>query len=166
MSSAEASWSTQQLTEFLATVSSFTNEDAAERGAIERVAEALEAEVAILVTDGSVVASVGFPEDSLPEEDILGVLRRRDKLVVPGTGPCPTVILSIEEDPPIQLIVARSGAGGFSHEEMDLLRGMGRVLSLTLALLRALAMSRLDAVAAERARADAVKGAILESALD
>ena len=54
-------WSTHQLAEFLAAVSSFKDEASATRGAIERAAEAFEAEVGAIVRNGSVVSSVGFP---------------------------------------------------------------------------------------------------------
>ncbi|MGH2730673.1 MAG: PAS domain S-box protein, partial [Actinomycetota bacterium] len=167
MPSPNASWSTQQLTEFLAAVSSFASEEAAERGGVERVAEALEAEVAVLARDGSIVASVGFPAGKLPEADLLALLESPDRtLFVPGAGSCPAMVARVEDDPRSYVVVARSGEEDFSHEERDLLRGMGRILSLTLQTLRALAASRHAAIEAERARADAVKGAILESALD
>lgn len=167
MSGSEASWSTQQLTEFLATVSSFTNEEAAEWGAVERVAEALEAEVAVLLRGGTVVASVGFPAGKVPDEDLRAVVEgKTESIRVPGAGALPVAVVSVEEEHPTQILVARSGGGRFTHEELDLLRGMGRVLCLTLELLRALASSGQAAVEAERAKANAVKGAILESALD
>ena len=54
------SWSTQQLAEFLAVVSSFTTEASVLLGAVERASEAFDAEIGALVVDGAVVASVGF----------------------------------------------------------------------------------------------------------
>ena len=54
-------WSTQQLAEFLAVVSSVPEPQAAIREAIERSAEALEAEVGAVIQAGTVTASVGFP---------------------------------------------------------------------------------------------------------
>jgi PAS domain S-box-containing protein len=162
-----SNWSTQQLTEFLASVSSFTNEEAAEQGAVERIAEVLEAEVAILIRSDSIVTSVGFPVGGVPEKAILAVMRGEvETLDVPGAGCLPVVIMTTEDEEPIKILVARSRDDRFTGEELDLLRGMGRVLSLTLELLRALAETRRSAVAAERAKANAIKGAILESALD
>ena len=58
------SWTTQQLVEFLSLVSSFPDEQSAICGAVERAAEALEAEVGAVVSDGRVRASTGFPADS------------------------------------------------------------------------------------------------------
>ena len=65
------SWSTQQLAEFLAAVSSFTDQESAMRGGVERAAEALDAEVAALVRDGGVAVSIGFPEGEAPEDMLL-----------------------------------------------------------------------------------------------
>ena len=47
-------WSMQQLTEFLAAISGFENEESALRGAVERAAEAFDAELGAIVRDGSV----------------------------------------------------------------------------------------------------------------
>ena len=51
----------QQLLELLAVVSSYPDEESAIRGAAERAAQALEAEVAAVVFGERVAASVGFP---------------------------------------------------------------------------------------------------------
>jgi hypothetical protein len=53
-------WSTHQLAEFLALVSSYCTEEKALSGAAERVAEALDAEIGVAVVEGTVRASVGF----------------------------------------------------------------------------------------------------------
>ncbi|HEX8856409.1 MAG TPA: EAL domain-containing protein [Thermoleophilaceae bacterium] len=131
-------WSTQQLVEFLAAVSSFGDEGAATRGGAERAAEALEAEVAAVVRDDRVVTSVGFPPGEVPEQELLEVARgtRRD-VGVPGLGVCEAVRAPLDESVPGTLIVSRCD-GGFSSEELDLLRGMGRVLGLNLGMIRAL----------------------------
>src|SRR4051812_46526268 len=59
--STPGSWAAPQLAELLAPVSSYRGEESAKLGAVERGAEALEAEAGALVEDGSVVASVGLP---------------------------------------------------------------------------------------------------------
>ena len=59
-------WHAQQLAEFLAAVSVYEDEPAALDGAVERAAEAMEAEVAAAVRDGSVLASVGFRAGHVP----------------------------------------------------------------------------------------------------
>jgi diguanylate cyclase (GGDEF)-like protein len=131
-------WSTQQLVEFLAMVSSFGEEGAATRGGAERAAEALEAEVAAVVRDGRVVSSVGFPPGQVPEPELLEVARgaRRD-IGVPGLGICEAASAPLDEAVPGTLIVSRCD-GGFNSEELDLLRGMARVLGLNLGMIRAL----------------------------
>jgi hypothetical protein len=45
-----------------------------------------------------------------------------------------------------RLLLARSGGDGFSGEEADLARGMGRVLALTVSMLRSLAEAERRAV--------------------
>ena len=85
MGSSAENWSTQQLAEFLAVVTSYPDEESATRGAVERAAEALEAEVAAIVKGGGVVASIGFPEGELPAAELVAVTRGElEQLEVPG----------------------------------------------------------------------------------
>ena len=136
------SWSTQQLTEFLAAVSSCPDEAAAVRAAVERAAEALESEVGAVVRAGTVVTAIGFGSDQVPEKDLLAASGDADgALDLEGLGPCETAVALIEGSPTGRLLVARSGEG-FSPEERNLLRGMGRVLALTLRQFHALAEER------------------------
>jgi diguanylate cyclase (GGDEF)-like protein len=132
------SWSTQQLTEFLALVSSFADAASATRGAVERAAEAVDAEVVALVRDGSVSAAVGFPEAGLPVVELVALAARGSSLRearLPGIGACRVASVALEGELPGQLLVARAGDEDFSGEERDLLRGMARVLTLTLRML-------------------------------
>ena len=143
-------WSGQQLAEFLATVSSFDDEAAAIAGGVERVAEAVEAEVGALVRAGEIVAAVGFPSGRTP----VGVLRQAARggvqsIDVPGVGPCSVVSLSLDETPPSFLVVARSGES-FTAHETALLRAMARVLSLGLRMLRTLEAERASRERSER----------------
>jgi diguanylate cyclase (GGDEF)-like protein len=132
MERATESWSTQQLTEFLAFVSSFADRDSAMLGGVERAAEALEGEVAAIVREGELAASIGFPAGTAPASS-LAALSRRDsaQAELPGLGPCNTIAVDLDEDEPARLMVARLGGNGFTREETDLLRGMARVLALT-----------------------------------
>src|SRR5437879_4286191 len=66
-------WSTQQLAEFLAAVSSSETEASAALAAVERAAEALDAEVAAILCDGEVVAAVGYSEGAAPVADLCSV---------------------------------------------------------------------------------------------
>jgi diguanylate cyclase (GGDEF)-like protein len=137
------SWSTQQLVEFLAVVSSFTSERSAINGGVERAAEALEAEVAALVREGRVEASIGFPSGEVPCDELVALAEgRRRSVEIDGVGTCPAVSVALDDSPSAWLVVARFGGEGFTQEELDLLRGMARVLSLTLQMLRVLEEER------------------------
>jgi hypothetical protein len=61
-----AAWSTQQLAEFLAVVSSARTEVAAVWATVERAAEDLDAEVAAIVSGDEVLAAVGYPDGAVP----------------------------------------------------------------------------------------------------
>jgi signal transduction histidine kinase len=129
-------WSTHQLAEFLASVSSFKDEASATRGAIERAAEAFEAEVGAIVRDGSVVASVGFPANRVPVDNLAALVDGvRQNTVIPGVGVCSVAVVPLEDGQPARLILARGGESEFTLQERNLLRGMARVLALTLAML-------------------------------
>jgi len=147
-------WHAQQIAEFLAAVSAYEDEPAALDGAVERAAEAVEAEVAAVVRDGEVLASVGFRAGHVPTGRVViaaaGGVRARHAwndaagagamvaspvLQVAGVGACATVTVPV--DGTTTLLVARSG-DPFASEEALLLRGMGRVLAQALRMLRAL----------------------------
>ena len=137
------SWSTQQLGEFLTLVSSFDDERTAIQRGIERAAEILEAEATALVRSGTVVASVGFPPEAVPEDALAAVAEGRgDAIYVSGLGSCGAISMPLEGERPLQLVVARSGDESFTQEEVDLLRGMGQVLTLGLRSLRLLENER------------------------
>ncbi|MGH2358615.1 MAG: hypothetical protein ACRDGJ_11520, partial [Candidatus Limnocylindria bacterium] len=110
-------WSTQQLTEFLAAIGAADSRPAALRLAAERVAEAVEAEVAAVVIGGRVAAQVGFE----PRRVRRGLLRRlaagADPVDIEGLGRCRAVSGRIEGEPDAWLVVARAGVGAFSGEE-------------------------------------------------
>src|SRR3984957_8782708 len=125
-------WSAQQLAEFLASVSVYTDEASALRGAVERASEAFEAEAAAIVIKGSVTASVGFPADRTPTPLLVSAAAHHlDTLEIPGVGPCQVVTVDFElgEDSAV-LLLARSGTPP-SREEVGLLRSMSRVVALT-----------------------------------
>src|SRR4051812_18616995 len=104
-------WSTHQLTEFLAIVSSAANADGAIRDAVERAAEALEAEFGAIVQDGAVAASVGFPPSGVPEAQLVEVASVRcGELDVPGAGAAATASVALDAEHGSALVVARIGA--------------------------------------------------------
>jgi PAS domain S-box-containing protein len=136
-------WSTQQLTGFLAVVSSAGDEQTATRLAVERAAEALDAEVAALVRMGKVVASIGLTAGPGSDNSLLEVVKNRaTTMVVPGVGDCPALAIPVEDDAPASIVLARHGAGGFAVDELHLARGMARVLGLSLRLFRLAAEER------------------------
>ena len=65
--------SAQQLAEFLAAVSSSPDAATAVRSALERAAEAVEADVAAAVTGGEVTVGVGLPDRELPTGALVGI---------------------------------------------------------------------------------------------
>ncbi len=136
------SWSTQQLTEFVTLVGAFEEEGGAIRAAIERAAEAFQAEVAAVVRDGELLASIGYDIESVPVEKlILAAAGEVPTLEVPGVGAC--VVISAEiEDGAGGLLLARHGQESFTSHEANLLRGMARVLTLTLNSLETLSLER------------------------
>jgi diguanylate cyclase (GGDEF)-like protein len=143
MSAAGASWSTQELVEFLELVSDCEDEPTAVRRAVERAAEALDAEVAAFVGAGRVIASVGFPAAEPGDGAILRVADGTSKqFELPGVGLAGAVSIPLTQEPGSSLIVGRRSPDGFSAEEQHLLRGFARVLSQSLRLLRVIAEER------------------------
>ena len=125
--SAKGSWSTQQLAEFVAAVSTIPSRDALVRGAVEQATEALECEVGALVDDDSVRASFGFGGGQMPIDELRGLTGAEgEELDVRGVGRCAVLVVRCSVG---RLVVARSGTG-FSREEQSLLRAMSRVLDL------------------------------------
>ena len=132
-----AHWSTQQLTGFLATVSSASDERTATRLAVERAAEALDAEVAALLRRGEVFVSIGFPSDPALERALTDVAEgRTTTLMAPGLGECSALAIEVEDHYPASLVLARRTGGRFAVDEIHLARGMARVLGLSLRLFR------------------------------
>lgn len=151
-----STWSTQQLAEFLAAVSPCETEPSAALAAVERAAEALDAEVAAIVCGGELVASVGYPDGAAPVAELESVTASGDagELVVPGLGVCPATAVPLEHPPGATLVLARCGPGRLSPDEAGLLRGMSLVTSMTMWMLRLLDDERAarDELAASRAR--------------
>ena len=137
MAGASFDLAAQQLVELLELVSSFSNEASAAQGAVERAAQVLEAEVAAVVLGGQVVYSVGFPAGAIPYDDLVAVTEgKRDTLQVPRLGLCSVVTAELDGTGHGHLVVARLGDDGFSAAEWSLLRGMSRILDLSLQMLR------------------------------
>jgi diguanylate cyclase (GGDEF)-like protein len=113
--------------------------------------------VAAVIVEGRVVAAVGYPEGEVPEAELAAVAGGRLRTVVlPGLGECCTVSAAWAGAHPGHLVLARLDEQ-FSVEEHNLIRGMARLLDLTLTMLRTIAAEhemrqRSDRHAAENAR--------------
>jgi signal transduction histidine kinase len=139
-----SAWSTQQLAEFVAVVSSSQTEASAALAAVERAAETLDAKVAAILNDGRLMAAVGYPEGTAPVAE-LGSVPPGDAgvdVAVPGVGACSATAVSLEYPPGATLVLARSDPGGLGPEEAGLLRGMAHVTAMTMRTLSLLSAER------------------------
>ncbi|MFI5935093.1 putative bifunctional diguanylate cyclase/phosphodiesterase [Actinoplanes sp. NPDC051494] len=125
---------TQQLTEFLSAVADRPDGPTAQYAAVECAARALEAQVAVLVVDGGVVASVGLPAEQVPLDAL-----HEPGFTIAGTS------YSVTHAPIGDSGVLALGRVGrdFSAEEVCLFRGMARVLELSLQALNVTAAEHL-----------------------
>ena len=138
--------STQLLAEFVAVLSAAPDSTSATHVAVERAARALEAEAAVVVGHDGSVSSVGFPLGRIPLDEIADVIAgRRTILDVPGAEGCHTAVTPLGGASPGHLLVARTGEDGFSVDEVSLIRGIARVLELTLGTLRTFEAERRQA---------------------
>ena len=136
-------WSTHQLTEFVAGVSAAPTEELALRDGIERVADALDADVAAVVRDGRVSASVGWPGGAAPVAELLDLAERGEgMLAVPGNGEAAAVVTDLDDERGGRLILVRAAEPRLDAIESGLLRGMARTLALTLRSLRSVEVLR------------------------
>jgi PAS domain S-box-containing protein len=123
-------------------VSSAEDERTASRVAVERAAEALGAELAVLLQHGEVVASVGFTRDPALETALADVADGQTaRLIAPGVPDRPALAITVEPDTPSRLVFTRE-TQDFTREEVHLGRGMAHVLSLSLRLFRVAAEER------------------------
>jgi two-component system cell cycle sensor histidine kinase/response regulator CckA len=135
-------WAAQQLAEFLAALSGVATEEDALRTTVERAADALEAEIALLVRPGRIVAMIGFPEGAKVDQALLELpVKGEAALDVSVLGLCRATSIEVDQHG-MRLVLARAGAGSFDRNDQTLLRGMARVLALTLRMLRTLDAER------------------------
>ena len=161
---ASSDWSTLQLTQFLAAVSARAESDGALLVGLERAAEALEAEVAAFIQNGRVVASVGFPVGRVPEAALVAAAEAgTGSVVLPDLGSCRTAVVRADDPLPGRLLLARSGEEAFTHEDVNLLAGMMRLLQLNHRMLEVIERER---TAKEEARRQAELNAGLLSSLE
>jgi signal transduction histidine kinase len=135
---ASSARSTQQLAEFVASVSQCTTEASAARAAVERAAEVLDAEVVAILAGGELLAAVGYAAGAEPVEE-LGRIRPAtagSRLNVPGAGWCAVAAANLAYPPGATLVVARPR--GMTREETVLLGGMAHVAAMRMTTLSVL----------------------------
>ena len=147
-------WSTQQLTEFLAAIGTASSRAAVVRLAVERVADAVEAEVAAIVIGSRLAAQVGFPPGAVPRGLLQRIAAGEDPIEIPGLGRCRTAAGRLGDDDEMRVVIARAGDVPLSGEERALLRGMARVVNLSLGNLRLLKRERAARRASQRQAAE------------
>jgi signal transduction histidine kinase len=135
---ASSEWPTQQLAEFVASVSPSTTEVGAARAAVERAAEVLDAEVAAIMVGGELLVAVGYAEGAEPVDELRRIRPGApdSRLKVPGVGWCAVAAAGLAYPPGATLILARPR--GLTRQETALLRGMARVAAMTMTMLSVL----------------------------
>lgn len=142
-----------ELPEFLASVSRATDVDAALRNGVVRIAEAFDAEVAAIVRQGQILASVGYARGDGHEKELLPVVdEHRVRVKVTGLGWAHSIAVEIEQEDAV-IVLARTSEP-FERSEVADLKGMGRVLTLTLRLLDTVERERALRVLIERQMAE------------
>ncbi len=133
-----SAWWTQQLAEFVASVSPCTTEAAAARAAVERAADVLDADVAAIMVGGELLAAVGYAEGTEPLDELKRMQPGApgSRLKVPGVGWCAVAAAGLAYPPGATLVLARPG--GLTRQETALLGGMARVAAMTMTMLRLL----------------------------
>ena len=135
-----ASWSTVQLAEFLEVFEVLERAEI-ERLAVDRIAQALDAEVAALILDGVVVRCLGFPADRVPVQTILELgASPRSEVDLETIGPAHSVSVPVG-GPSGELVVVRVDSA-FDRDEEVLLRSMGRALGIALTAANSLETSK------------------------
>ena len=130
-------WSTQQLGEFLAAVSTYSDEPSLLQGAVELAAEALDAELGAVVRGDDVLASVGFPRGAVPVASLVRVAEEDlATMEVAGLGMGSTLLAPLDDQPRSHLLLVRASSAGFDRAEANLLRTMARSVTLAARMLR------------------------------
>ncbi|MFC7529592.1 putative bifunctional diguanylate cyclase/phosphodiesterase [Actinoplanes sp. GCM10030250] len=136
---------TQQLTEFLTVVADRPDEAAAQHAAVECAVRALDADLAVLMVDGGVVAVIGPPAEQIPAHAFAEISAgRSDGLTIDGDFYAVALTPLGATSSGVLALGRRDGA--FSIEEVCLLRGMARVLELSLQSLQLIESERRQAV--------------------
>jgi PAS domain S-box-containing protein len=105
------------------------------REAMERAADAMDAEIAAIVDEHAVRAAIGFPADAIPHDLLLAAAHTAtSQFEVADLGACFAVSVALDDDRGGQLLLARRD-GAFDAGEIGVLGGMARLLGLSLRML-------------------------------
>ncbi len=145
------SWSLLSLTELVAAVGD-PDHDFDIDTALSTIAETLDAEIAVITDDTSVLYSLGFGRGR-HSDDLLLELSRSTAVGgdLPGIGPV-SLVRAANDRLSQRLLLART-SGPFTADEVAFVRGLGRVVSLAVAMRGALESER-DARSALQKRVD------------
>ena len=136
-------WSTYQLTEFLGAVATLRRADDVAGSAMQRIAEAVDAEIGAFVGKSGIVSSIGFPFGEAPVQTIAEAIAAGSGwLTLPNIGRGRSLVAPIEDEEFTSLLLARLGDDPFTSDEINLVQGMVRVLELVLQNLRAFETER------------------------
>jgi diguanylate cyclase (GGDEF)-like protein len=136
MSQPASSWSTEQLTEFLAAIANASDEDTAIRAAVERAAEALDCEIGAFVLGEEVVTSVGFAVGAVPVHDLIEAANgERREIVLAGGLNAVMIAVPLDDPHAGRIVFGRCSLDPFRPEEVIALRGMARILGMTLTMI-------------------------------
>ncbi|HUR76716.1 MAG TPA: response regulator [Acidimicrobiales bacterium] len=125
--------SVQQLAEVLASLSASSSAQIARQRGIAQIAEGFDCEIAVLISQGAAVASVGYPSDRPITAEILEVAAKGGgEIDVAGVGLCSAVAVPVPITLDCRVLLARSGTEGFTREEVSLLGSLGRILATVL----------------------------------
>jgi diguanylate cyclase (GGDEF)-like protein/PAS domain S-box-containing protein len=124
-------WSTRHLAEFLEAISAVGDVASARRVAVDRVAEALQAELAAVVSDRGIEVAIGLDPQHVSATALAAVREGRSMTIeVPGLGRCVAVSIAIGGEFATSLMVARSGQETFTSEELNVARGLAHALAM------------------------------------
>jgi diguanylate cyclase (GGDEF)-like protein len=143
VSSGRPDWTLASLTELLSGIRSATSRAEATGLTVDAAAEALDAEVVVLLRGHEIEASTGFGTSEPPEGMLELTKTRHASMTFPMLGRCATLSSHVDGHEDLRVVVARLGTEPFLANEAALLDGMCGALGLMLTLLDQVSRERL-----------------------
>jgi len=110
---------------------------------VEHAAESLDAAAAALVSGDRCLASTGFAAKQVPTGELAAIAHgTAHRIEVPGVGECEALAVPLSDPETGSLVIARSLDEPFDTDDASMLRGMARVLMLTIRQLRLIESER------------------------